>query len=113
MQGACSNQIVKCIVYTNNIEVGINKLLEIENEKNEYMIETVFKRISESNYGRSEIRFRDGEEWIVVKPNVGARGYRWRKAWVDANNVTISQLFLNVIPYGDGYKWEEYKIFNL
>lgn len=25
MQGACSNQIVKCIIYTSNIEVGINK----------------------------------------------------------------------------------------
>lgn len=41
MQGACSNQIVKCIIYTSDIEVGINKLLEIENEKNESGIETV------------------------------------------------------------------------
>lgn len=113
MQGACSNQIVKCIVYTNNIDVGINKLLEIENEKNEYGIETVFKRISESNYNRSEIRFSDGEEWIIVAPYPGARGYRWRKAWIDASNTTISQLHLNIIPYGSGYQWEDYKLFNL
>ena len=33
MQGACSNQIVKCIIYTSDIEVGINKLLEIETPK--------------------------------------------------------------------------------
>lgn len=85
MQGACSNQIVKCIVYTSDIDVGINKLLEIENEKNEYGIETVFKRISESNYNRSEIRFSDGEEWIIVAPYPGARGYLWRKAWIDLN----------------------------
>lgn len=113
MQGACSNQIVKCIVYTNNIDVGINKLLEIENEKNEYGIETVFKRISESNYNRSEIRFSDGEEWIIVVPYPGARGYRWRKAWIDAGNTTISQLYLNIVPYGSGYQWEDYKLFNL
>jgi hypothetical protein len=113
VQGACSNQIVKCIVYTNNIDVGINKLLEIENEKNEYGIETVFKRISESNYNRSEIRFSDGEEWIIVAPYPGARGYRWRKAWIDASNTTISQLYLNIVPYGSGYQWEDYKLFNL
>ena len=33
MQGACSNQSVKCIIYTSDIEIGINRLLEIENEK--------------------------------------------------------------------------------
>lgn len=77
MQGACSNQIVKCIIYTSDIEVGINKLLEIENEKNESGIETVFKRISKSTYISSEIRFSDGEEWIIINPNAGARGYRW------------------------------------
>lgn len=113
MQGACSNQIVKCIVYTSDIEVGINKLLEIENEKNESAIETVLKRISKSDYIRSEIRFSDGEEWIIVNPNAGARGYRWRKAWIDANNTTISQLYSNIVPYGSGYKWEDYKLFNL
>lgn len=113
MQGACSNQIVKCIIYTSDIEIGINKLLEIENEKNESGIEIVFKRISKSAYIRSEIRFSDGEEWIIVNPNAGARGYRWRKAFVDANNTSVSQLFLNIIPCGDGYMWEEYKVFNL
>lgn len=113
MQGACSNQIVKCIIYTSDIEVGINKLLEIEKEKNESGIETVFKRISKSNYIRSEIRFRDGEEWIIVNPNAGARGFRWRKAWIDASNTTISQLYLSIVPYGSGYQWEDYKLFNL
>lgn len=41
MQGACSNQTVKCIVYTNDIEVGKAKLLEIEADK---------KRIWHINY---------------------------------------------------------------
>lgn len=113
MQGACSNQIVKCIIYTSDIEVGINKLSEIENEKNESGIETVFKRISKSDYIHSEIRFSDGEEWIIINPNAGARGYRWRKEWIDANNTTISQLYSNIVPCGDGYQWEDYKLFNL
>lgn len=113
MQGACSNQSVKCIIYTSDIEIGINKLLEIENEKNESGIETVFKHISKSTYISSEIRFSDGEEWIIINPNAGARGYRWRKAWVDANNTTIYQLYLNIVTYGSGYQWEDYKLFNL
>lgn len=113
MQGACSNQIVKCIIYTSDMDVGINKLLEIEKDKNESGIETVFKGISKSCYIRSEIRFSDGEEWITVNPNAGARGYRWRKAWIDANNTTISQLYSNIVPCGSGYKWEDYKLFNL
>ena len=91
MQGACSNQIVKCIIYTSDMDVGINKLLEIT----------------------SEIRFSDGEEWITVNPNAGARGYRWRKAWIDANNTTISQLYSNIVPCGSDYQWEDYKLFNL
>lgn len=93
MQGACSNQIVKCIIYTSDIEIGINKLLEIENEKNESGIETVFKRISKSAYIRSEIRFGDGEEWIIVNPNNGARGYRWRKRGL----MLVIRQFLNCI----------------
>lgn len=104
MQGACSNQIVKCIIYTSDMDVGINKLLEIEKDKNESGIETVFKGISKSCYIRSEIRFSDGEEWITVNPNAGARGYRWRKAWIDANNTTISQLYSNIVPCGSGYQ---------
>lgn len=113
MQGACSNQIVKCIIYTNDANVGINKLLEIENDKNKSEIKTIFKRIfKSSSFIDSEIRFDDGEEWTIVNTNAGARGYRWRKAWVDANNTTFSQLYSNIIPYGDGYKWEEYRLFN-
>ena len=93
---------------------AVRLLEEIQKEpENESGIETVFKRISKSAYIRSEIRFGDGEEWIIVNPNNGARGYRWRKAWVDASNTTISQLYLYIVPYGDGYQWEDYKLFNL
>lgn len=108
MQGACSNQTVKCIVYTNDIEVGKAKLLEIESEKNESGTSTTMKRLSKS---WNEIRFSDGEEWIILNPNDSTRGYRWRKAWIDANT-TVKQLHLCVLPYGELYKWEKEKYFN-
>lgn len=111
IQGACSNQIVKCIVYTSDVEVGKAKLLEIEKEKNDLGITTISKRFSKlSNY--NEIRFSDGEEWIIVNPNSGTRGYRYRKAYIDASNTTIAQLHNCILPYGDLYKWEEEKYFN-
>ena len=108
MQGACSNQTVKCIVYTNDIEVGKAKLLEIEADKNESGISTTMKRFSKS---WNEIRFSDGEEWIILNPNDSVRGYRWRKAWIDANT-TVEQLHLCVLPYGELYKCEKEKYFN-
>lgn len=112
MEGACSNQTVKCIVYTNNFELGKEKLLEIEKEKNDLGITTVVKRLLHYDYGYpNEIRFSDGEEWVAVKPNNGARGYRWRKAWIDVKT-SYEQLVTCVLPYGDMYKWEEEKYFN-
>lgn len=110
MQGACSNQVVKCIVYTSDFKLGIEQLLKIEKEKNEVGIKTIKKSISK--YG-SEIVFDGGEEWIVVNPNNGARGYRWRKAYVDFKNTTLEQLECIIEPCGSLYQWENYKLFNI
>ena len=109
MQGACSNQIVKCIVYSSDMEIGKNKLLEIEKEKNELGIVTTNSRLSKVH---NEIQFSDGEEWIVVNPSLAARGYRWRKAWIDASNTSYSALIQIILPCGDLYKWEDEKFFN-
>lgn len=49
---------------------------------------------------------------IVLNPNSGSRGYRWRKTWIDASNTSISHLHQNIIPCGRGYKWESVKYFN-
>lgn len=108
MEGACSNQIVKCIIYTNDLEVGRQKLTEIEKDKGSHGIYTIRKSRSQYN---NETIFDDGEEWIIVKPNSGARGYRWRKAWIDVK-ISYEQLVTCVLPYGDMYKWEEEKYFN-
>lgn len=109
MQGACSNQVVKCIVYTSDFELGIEQLLKIEKEKNEAEIKTIRKCISKFY---SEIVFDDGDEWIVVNPNDGAKWYRWRKAYVDFKNTTLYQLELIIKPCGNLYQWENYKLFN-
>ena len=47
----------------------------------------------------------------MVRPNDGARGYRWRKAWVDVK-VSIEQLRNIILPYGELYQWEREKYFN-
>lgn len=108
MKGACSNQIVKCIVYSNNHQRGIEQLLKIEEEYKNKGIKAIRKIISSIH---SEIVFDNEEEWLVVSPNLGARGYRWRKAYVDSDNVTIKQLENIIKPYGCLYQWEEYKTF--
>ena len=112
IQGACSNQIVKCIIYTSDIKIGQEKLAEIEREKINLGISTTLKKRNNNYANQNETRFDDGEEWIIVNPNSGARGYRWRKAYVDAGNTTIAQLQNYVLPYGNLYQWEKEKYFN-
>jgi hypothetical protein len=111
IEGACSNQIVKCIIFTNDLDVGGNKLIEIERDKNSLGITTTYKRIRKDGWIPSEIRFSDGEEWVIVMPLDTCRGYRWRKAWVDVK-VSIEQLQNLIIPIGCLYQWEKEKYFN-
>ena len=109
IKGAVSNQIIKCIIYTPILSVGIEKLLEIEEEKRKDGIYPTAKYFGKN---RTEIIFDDEEEWIILNPNDGARGYRWRKAWVDIKNVTTFQINVIIKPCGNLYKWEDLKYFN-
>lgn len=68
------------------------------------------KIISKSH--SSEIIFSDGEVWVTVRPNNAARGYRWRKAWIDVKSTSIYDLYMHILPYGDGYKLEDEIYFN-
>lgn len=111
------NQTVKCIIYTNNKEVGLKKLLDIEKGKNQLGIKTVFKQIyydlSFCNFNvHDEIKFSDGEHWIVVKPNHSSCGYRYNKALIDQTNTSIKQLNDNILPYRIGCEIEQEKYFN-
>ncbi len=108
VEGACSNQVVKCIIYTNDLEIGRQKLNEIEIDKGSRGICAIRKNRSQYH---NETVFDDGEEWIIVKPNSGARGYRWRKAWIDVKT-SHEQLVTRVLPYGDMYKWQNEMYFN-
>lgn len=103
---------MKCIIFTNDYGTGIKKLLEIEEEKIEKGIVPIDRKICPSELSLSEIRFSDGEEWIILKPNDTARGYRWRKAWVDVKSTTLYNLQMIILPIGDLYKWENEKYFN-
>lgn len=105
IEGACSNQVVKCIIYSSDLNVGREKLLEIEIEKRD---RDIFVTKSSLN----EIDFSDGEEWKIVNPIDTARGYRWRKAWVDAKNTSIAVLHQIILPCGSLYQWEKEKYFN-
>lgn len=109
------NQTVKCIIYTNDKEVGLKKLLDIEKEKNSLGIKTVFKKIYHVSFCKlnvhDEIKFSDGEHWIVVKPNHSSSGYRYGKVWID-ENISIKQLNDNILPYRIGYEIEQEKYFN-
>lgn len=103
---------MKCIIFTNDCDIGTKKLLEIEEEKINSGIVPIDKKIYPSRPYLNEIRFSDGEEWIILKPNTTARGYRWRKAWVDVKSITIYDLMAYIFPLGDLYKWEDEKYFN-
>ena len=107
MIGAVSNQTVKCIIYSSDKDIGKKKLLEIEREKHDLGIKTI--KVSSHC---DEICFDDGEEWIVVNPRMGIRGYRWRKAYVDTKNTSVSDLKCNILPYSYMYSWEREKYFN-
>lgn len=109
IEGACNNQVVKCIVYTSDLNIGREKLSEIENEKNSNGIKTIRKILSQNE---NRIDFEDGEEWVIAPSNVCSRGYRWRKAWVDAKNTNIAALHQIILPCGSLYQWEKEKYFN-
>ena len=109
IEGACSNQVVKCIIYTSDINIGREKLLEIEKEKYYEGISVTRKVLSRLF---SEIDFSDGEEWKIVNPIDTARGYRWRKAWVDTKNTSIAALYQLILPCGSLYQWKKEKYFN-
>ena len=103
---------MKCIIFTNDCNIGTKKLLEIEEEKINSGIVPIDKKIYPSRPYLNEIRFSDGEEWIILRPNDTARGYRWRKAWVDVRSTTLYNLQNIILPIGYLHKWEDEKYFN-
>lgn len=107
MEGAVSNQIVKCIIYYNggNRYKAEQKLKEIIEEKVRCGINMITYC---KNLYNSEAIFSDGEEWIILNANENARGYRWRKAYVDFD-IPKEIIDLIIERSGDFYKWEDYK----
>ena len=107
LEGAVSNQIIKCIIYYNdgNRYKAEQKLKEIIEEKVRCGINMITYR---TNLYNLEAIFSDGEEWITLNANNNARGYRWRKAYVDYD-ISKEIITCLITPCGDLYKWEDYK----
>lgn len=103
---------IECIVFSNDLNIALNKLLEIKQEKINNGIEAVDSRIFPMRAYLSEVIFSDGEKWIIEQPlyDNSSRGHRWKKAWVDASTITISQLENIIKPTGI-YKLEDEKYF--
>lgn len=109
MEGAVSNQIVKCVIYYNdgNRNKAAQKLREIIEEKLRCGINIITYRKRQYN---AEAIFSDGEEWIILKADNNARGYRWRKAYVDYD-ISKEVIDLIIKRSGEFYKWEDYKYY--
>lgn len=91
------------IVYSNNIQRGINKLEEICKEKN-----NLIRKITSLNDFRYE--FED-EVWRFVKPNGKARGIKYDKCYVDATTVTLEEYYNYILPSGVLTDSEKIKFF--
>ena len=100
-------------MFSNDLNIALNKLLKIEQEKINDGIGVIESRIFPMRPYLSEVIFSDGEKWIIVQPlySNSSRGHRWIKAWVDASNVSISQLENIIKPTGI-YRVENEKYFN-
>lgn len=109
LNGAVSNQIIKCIIYYNggNRYKAEQKLKEIIEEKVRCGINMITYRKYLYN---AEAIFSDGEEWIILNANNNARGYRWRKAYVDYD-ISKEVIDLIIKRSGEFYKWEDYKYY--
>ena len=111
MKGAGGNQIIKCIIYSLSKNKAVDKLDRIVEYKKNNGVEVLKYRKTKG--GRNSAWFSDGEEWITVPIRLegdNPRGYRWRKAWVD-KMIPKQAIDMYIAPYGELYKWENYKMF--
>ena len=58
---------------------------------------------------RDEAIFSDGEMWITVNADSNARGYRWKRAYVDKD--IPQDVILEIIDSKGIFKLEDYKLF--
>lgn len=102
-----------CIIFSSNYDIALNKLLEIEEDKKKDGIKSITRLVYPLRPYLSEITFSDNERWIILNPiyDNNSRGYRWKKALVDASNVSIAALD-NIIMPTRLYRSEHEQYFN-
>lgn len=101
--------MIDCIIYyngnVNSKEKARTKLNEVIEEKKNKGIELLKLRKGL----RDEAIFSDGEMWMTVNADSNARGYRWKKAYVDKD--IPQDVILEIIDSKGIFKLEDYKLF--
>ena len=100
-----------CIVYSNNHNTAKQKLKEIMQDKLIDGKDTLIQIRDHASSGDLRYIYED-EEWIWVKPNLGARGYRAHKTYIDVK-CSYQEVTENIRPYCDRYcDDEDFHFFN-
>lgn len=81
------------VIYTPDNNVGIKKLLEIKQLKEDLGIKCIKYQCCERLNGMTFAKFENGDIWKVVNGNSRAsiRGVKWDRAYIDVYNITIRQ----------------------
>lgn len=81
------------VIYTPDNNVGIKKLLEIKQSKEDLGIKCIEYQYCERLNNRTFAKFENGDTWKVVNSNnlASIRGVKWDRAYIDVYNITIRQ----------------------
>lgn len=93
MQGL-NNIKVSCIVFSNDPEKANN---EMEYILSEHILLDEIYEVRRMKEGIKEIKLKNGERYIWLKPNENAKGYRCNHAYID-RNLSLEVIENNIIP---------------
>lgn len=107
-------ETIRCVVYTPDVELGLNKLREIEKEKINKGVSLIKKGIYEtpSLYGSVVYLFSDNEEWVLLSGEENTIGTRWHKACIDTR-LTKRVIDTCILPCGGCFtEWHNPEYFS-
>lgn len=86
-------EIIHGVIYTPDNNVGIKKLLEIKQSKEDLGIKCIEYQCCERLNSMTFAKFENGDIWKVVNSNSRAsiRGVKWDRAYIDVYNTTLRQ----------------------
>lgn len=110
-EGDWNNNMIPCIIFTNDFELGLKKLYKIKEEKALKGIKLEDWQISRGVPEYTMFCFEDGELWTIRESNTISRGFRWVKAWIDSR-ATKDEIEYISIKGGHLGIWHEPKYFS-